>query len=251
MQILVALILTLGGGLIGRYLRHRDRERKTFDYRIVSDVPLMLTKNKPERLKLTIGNLEVKEPRVTEIRFENTGNKTIDEEDFLGEPYIIRRPDATLLDFNVIEKSSEHLLNHPLEHVLNSGTLADQRGDEEIWIRPRTLNKGDWFTLQVVYDGGSPDSPPIIIGRVRDESRPTAIYTTKQELQANRISLWARIALFTIAGLLLLKIFVDEYPDGNLIPPIIVAVLLIISLGLKCYQWRRERKRRPRPRDRN
>lgn len=240
--VVVAVALFAISCLINLTLRIRDKQLKTFDYRVISDVPLLLTKNKPERLKLMIGQLEVKEPRVTEICFKNTGNKAIDEDDFLGEPYTITRPDASMLDFNVIAKSHEHLLN-PLEHVLNTGTKAMKRGDEEVWIRPRTLNKNDWFTLQIVYDGGSAKTPPIVSGRVRDESRPTAIYPTKAELQEAREWLTIGTMLAASLGVLAYWSFTSEPPGSSHTGAVVMATCAVGVLALALNSWRLRRKR--------
>ncbi len=243
LQILAALVIAIGSGLIGRYVRNRNKEIKTFDYRVISDVPLILSKTKPERLKLTVGDLEVKAPRVTEIRFANTGNKTIDEEDFLGEPYVIQRPDAHLLEFNVAASSSEHLLNTP-ELVINLGAKAKQRGDEEIWLRPRTLNKQDWFIVQIFYDGGTSSNPPTVTGRVKDQSRSTAIYPTKSDLQATRVYLPSGLMFgATLAFLGAWSISAAHARGNSLIVPIIIAVAAAVLIIWSLVAWYRGRQK--------
>jgi hypothetical protein len=46
----------------------------------------------------------------------------------------------------------------------------------------RTLNPGDWFTVQFLYDGDS-SFPPQITGRIDGQTRSPAIYPTRAQLR--------------------------------------------------------------------
>ena len=118
-----------------------------------------------QKLRVTYGPLEVNDPRVTQVRFKNTGKQVIDEADFLGQPYEIARSNATLLDYNVVEQSTRNLVDK-LEQV--------DAKPETLNVYPKTLNRGDWFTVQLIYDGGASDHPPTVTGRIRDRTRESA-----------------------------------------------------------------------------
>jgi hypothetical protein len=55
---------------------------------------------------VTYKNVDVSDPRLTQIRFKNTGKPTIEATDF-EEPYRIQRGKAELLDHSVIESSTQ------------------------------------------------------------------------------------------------------------------------------------------------
>ena len=154
--------------------RQADKDTKTFDYRVISDIPIFTQRDRPEDLKVTYKNLDVSDPRVTQIRFKNTGKRAIEATDF-EEPYRIERGSAGFLDYAIIESSTP---------ATELATIAELGAGtpEYIAIQPKTLNSGDWFTVQIVFDGVN--QKVSVIGRVTDESRPTAIYPSRYELSS-------------------------------------------------------------------
>ena len=119
--------------------RQSDKDTKTFDYRVISDIPIFTHRDRPEDLKVTYKNLDVSDPRVTQIRFKNTGRRAIEATDF-EEPYRIERGKAEFLDYNVILKAQRLLPKLATIVELGAGT------PEYIAVQPKTLNRGDWFT---------------------------------------------------------------------------------------------------------
>lgn len=138
-----AVVLFLLGTGITLYLRFRDKQSKTLDYRIVSDIPIVTSHNRPELLTITIGKRNVQNPIITEVRFMNTGKKVIESEDYLNELIVVRES-ATVLDFNITDQSEPNLVER-ISHAYN--------GTANVIVEPRTLNAGDWFTAQILYDG--------------------------------------------------------------------------------------------------
>lgn len=138
-----AVVLFVIGTGITLHLRFRDKQSKTLDYRIVSDIPIITSHNKPELLTITFGKRDVQNPILTEVRFMNTGKKVIEPDDYLNE-LIVMRESAKVLDFNITDESEPNLTEH-ISHTYD--------GTANVVIEPRTLNPGDWFTAQILYDG--------------------------------------------------------------------------------------------------
>jgi hypothetical protein len=168
-----AVVLFLLTWLINFILRQRDRASKTFDYRVIADTPIFNSSARPANLRVTYQGVEVSNPRVTLIKFKNTGNNEIAAEDF-EDAYTIQRGAAGILDHSVLESSARSI---QLAEITEIGVGIP----EYIKVRPRTLNRGDWFTVQLVYDGGE-DEPVEILGRVKGETRATSIYPSSYEL---------------------------------------------------------------------
>jgi len=84
---------------------------------------------------------------------------------------------------------------------------------------------GDWFTVQVVYDGGA-DEKVTVLGRFKDHTRPTAIYPSRYELySANEY----RNACSIFGGLILLCAFGAYF---TIEPPSLVTPLGIAGAGV-------------------
>jgi|SRR5271166_227556 len=173
--------------------RHDDRQSKTLDYRVISDTDIVV--NRPEKLKVVYGSpeVEVKDPRVTEIRFKNTGNQVIKTDDFL-KPVTMRRPNARILDFAVVEESENDLVE--LE-------MPQPDTPEQVRLFPRTLNSGDWFTVQLVYDGGGSSSDMVFTTRIEGETRKMAAFTATREVARQRRRRWMAIAGFGLGAILI------------------------------------------------
>jgi len=181
----VNLIEMLAIGIIGWwllwYFRGKDKYSKHLDYRVLDEVRILSGSDRPEKLKVIYGNREVIDPHIRQVRFKNTGNQPIDDTDFMQRPYEIVLPNVQLLDYAVIEESAPDLVNDIAE-VIRSGKDARHT----VSIAPNTLNAGDWFTVQLVYDFGPSADPPTVIGRIRGQTRPSQTYATDEELRATR-----------------------------------------------------------------
>lgn len=164
-QIVAGFVFMFGAAVLGWFFGQRNRKSKTFDYRVLSDVTIVASHRRPERLSVLFGAREVKNPFITEIEFKNTGTGAIQKSDFL-QPAQIVRPEAEILDWAVIEQSERDLVLHS-DRV---APLDGQKQPEYIQIHPETLNKQDSFVVQIVYDGDH-KQPLDISCRILDESR--------------------------------------------------------------------------------
>ena len=202
---MLAKVLEMGtlavalGTLLAMWLwRLRDRQSKTLDYRVISDTDIVIS-NRPKKLKVVYGpdEDEVKDPRVTEIRFKNTGKQVIETDDFL-EPVIMRRPNARILDFDVVDQSENHLVDKDKSELV----IAQPDRPEHVRLFPRTLNSGDWFTVQLVYDGGGSSSDMVFTTRIKGQTRKIAAFTAESEVAKRRRRTWMAIAGFGLAAIL-------------------------------------------------
>ncbi len=228
--VVVAIVLFITGTAVTLYLRRRDKESKTFDYRVISDLPILLARPDNE-LKVTYMNHEVQNPRMLRVRFVNTGKQVIKAADFLN-PYFIRLEGSQLLNTAITEMSAEDLADFAAD---------GQKGWVQLTIK--TLNPGDSFTVQMIVD--NEDSPSISIsGRIEGETRKTAIYPTKSELTLTRewfnIGLLVGLAFMVLSGLTFFGI--GNKPHHHLAGAIGVSsgvVIIIISAA----SWHRSRQR--------
>jgi hypothetical protein len=190
--------------------RARDRQSKMLDYLVISDTDIVSTHHRPEKLKVVYGQEEVKDPRVTEIRFKNTGKQVIETDDFI-EPVIMRRPNSRILDFDVVEESDNHLVDK-IEIVMPEPDTpdpdtphpdtADPDTAEHVRLVPRTLNSGDWFTVQLVYDGGGSSSDMVFTTRIRGQTRKIAAFTPESDVVRRRMRVSMAIAGLVLAVIL-------------------------------------------------
>jgi hypothetical protein len=195
---IAAVVVPVVALLITWLWRLDDRQSKTLDYRVISDTDIVV--NRPEKLKVVYGpdEVPVKDPRVTEIQFKNTGNQVIEKDDFLdgddGDGVIMRRPNARILDFDVVEESENHLVE--LE-------MPQPDTPEQVKLFPRTLNSGDWFTVQLVYDGGGSSSDMVCTTRIKGQTRKIAAFTAASDVARRRKRVWMAIAGFGLGAILI------------------------------------------------
>jgi hypothetical protein len=188
--------------------RLRDRQSKTLDYRVISDTDIVISHNRPEKLKVVYGpdEDEVKDPRVTEIRFKNTGKQIIETDDFL-EAVKIRRPNARILDFDVVEQSENHLVDEDKSELV----MAQPDRPEYVRLFPRTLNSGDWFTVQLVYDGRGSSSDMVFTTRIKGQTRKIAAFTAASDVARRRRRVWMAIAGFGLSAVLICASIVIQF----------------------------------------
>lgn len=164
----VAVILFLVGVLINLILRQRDKESKTFDYRVASDLPILSNRPDNDDLKVTYLDEEVRNPRIVRVTFRNTGKQSIKAGEWLH-PYMIRLKGSRLLDAIVTDESADDLTK-----------LIVDRNEGWVQLTTGTLNKGATFTVQMIVDGES-DTDLTITGDVVDETRPSKVIDSNEE----------------------------------------------------------------------
>jgi len=154
---------------IERYWHSRDRSAKTFDYCVISDLPILSHRPEDKDLKVTYLGDELENPRVVQVSFANSGSQIIRPSEILA-PYILNLHDAFLVSAVVVRSSRPNLVN--IEAICDSG-------EHGILLQLETLNAGDNFTLQLIVDSDGPINTELS-GCVEEESRPPGWLTTER-----------------------------------------------------------------------
>lgn len=166
----VAVGLFILATCITLFLRHRDKDSKHLDYRVVSDTPIFSGSDRPNHLKVTYFDEPVSDPRVTFIRFKNTGKQVIRPGDVLTK-FTVSRGQAKLLDAKFMDGPAWDIA------CFDRNTTTNQ-----LELELQTLNARDWFELRLIYDGGVSDRLSIS-GRLDGETRPSAVYRERDRKQ--------------------------------------------------------------------
>ncbi|MBF9315238.1 hypothetical protein [Mycobacteroides chelonae] len=154
--VLAAVVLFLMTQAIFWTVRGLDKDSKTFDYTIEEDQPIFTGADRPNSLRVTYDGENIYSPRITRIKFQNTGKQVIKSTDII-DPFEVRRPNAKIFDVRIIDESERD--------------LASFDGDaEKLIITPKTLNPGDWFTFRIMYDGGG-GKEITVAGRIEGQTR--------------------------------------------------------------------------------
>ncbi|MBN7489671.1 hypothetical protein I3U56_04395 [Mycobacteroides abscessus subsp. abscessus] len=146
--------------------RIRDTDSKTLDYRIEEDEPIFSSADRPNNLEVIFDNKSVLDPRITRIRFENTGKQVIKPSEIIR-PFVIDRKGATILDARLTDGSEWGLAS------------LDGRNRQSLTVEPETLNPGDWFSIRIFYDGGK-GSPITVSGKIEGQTRKPELEAPKQ-----------------------------------------------------------------------
>jgi hypothetical protein len=217
-----AAVLFLFGVLINLVLRQRDKESKTFDYRVISDLPILSNRPDNDGLKITYLGDDVDNPRIVRINFRNTGKQVIKSDEWLN-PYIIRLNGSRLKDAVVTDESANDL-----------ATLIIDRNEGWVQLNARTLNSGASFTVQMIVDGEN-DTDMTISGVVVGETRPSKIIDTVEERnRTTRIYVGLIGAILFLSGWVL-KLIGKEHDKvesvGNAALGVGILVLLFVFLN--------------------
>lgn len=166
--VVAAFVLFIVGTGVTLFLRHRDKDSKHLDYRVISDTPIFSGSDRPNHLKVTYFDEPITDPRVTYIRVKNTGKQVIRPADVLTK-FSISREQAKLLDAKMVNASAENLAQ------LNRNSTTNQ-----LELELETLNARDWFELRPIYDGGKAQRLSVI-GRLDGETRPPTVYRDRDK----------------------------------------------------------------------
>jgi hypothetical protein len=199
------------------YFRRRDKDAKHLDYQIISDTPIVTSRDRPEILKVMYGANEVSNPYITEIRFKNTGNQVIEPDDFL-EPMTISRKGAKVLDFNDVNQSERKLVDH-MDYVIDPPSDTNP-----VEVTAYTLNTGDWFTIQVIYDVKHKEGLTVT-GRIKGQTRRPQSYQDRTPLSALSRFLIAAGIICIAVGVYVLIRSPQPFQNGKqLIATVLIAI---------------------------
>lgn len=179
LQIVASVVLALAAGVFGWWRGYKDRRSKTFDYCLLSDVPILSHRPDDAFLKVTYMDEEVDNPRIVRVRFANTGTDVIRAPEVL-DAYVLT-VNARIVTMMISEQSSRSLASFEL-------AVPDYPACE-VHLTLSTLNSGDNFTLQMIVDSESP--PEITVaGRIEGQSRHSKRELPEAEIASRTRNFW-------------------------------------------------------------
>lgn len=247
-QILAGFVFMLGAAGLTWYLGQRKKESKTFDYRVVSDLPILSHRPDDNELKVTYLDEELHNPRVLQVKFGNTGTEVIRASEVLEE-YVLEVHDARLVVAEMVYSSATNLARF-------EAVIAED-GQHGVRLHLGTLNPGNNFTLQMIVDSEEP--PKVTLsGRMEGQTRGPAMLLTYEERMAPRwlFSSGALVSgLFALLGIASLIYVHSGHPTGRQAiyayvfasAPLMIAILMFTFAC--ALAWRGHRERNPRPRE--
>lgn len=125
-QILATAIGLALTGLGGWWLRSRNKKSKTFDYRVVSDLPILSHRPDDNELKVMYLDEELVNPRVMQVKFVNSGTEVIRASEVL-EQYVLEVRDARLVSVSICDLQTVAPIMANLRHCWPSAFLPTQR----------------------------------------------------------------------------------------------------------------------------
>jgi hypothetical protein len=178
-QILATAVALALSALGGWWLRSRNKQSKTFDYELLSDVPILSHRPDDAQLKVTYLDSELENPRVVRVRFKNAGTEVIRPAEVLT-PYRLGVGSAWLVSCTMVEQSAANLASF----VASAGPCT-----HGVDLTLNTLNPGDEFTLQMILDSEAP-ADLVLSGRMENESRPSRNMAEVRLSQERSKALW-------------------------------------------------------------
>jgi hypothetical protein len=178
-QIVFGALFVILAAFLSWYFGSRNRMTKTIDYEVLSNVAVLTsTGARPERLKILFDDTEASDPSITQIRIENTGKQVIEPEDFLTCIQICRE-NCTILEWGIVDQSADGVSG-------DIGMTWFPGECERIDSTPGTMNPGDWFIVQIVFDGDRHE-PLCVTSRMRGEKRPMQDISPQQQARHRRM----------------------------------------------------------------
>jgi hypothetical protein len=125
----------------------RQRRVISIDYDIVADIRLIESDAADSfggRIKVTHNSHPVRHPRIVDVKVMNTGNTPVKAADY-------ERPIVFQLEGGHPPRDAT-LIGESTPNI--TGTLFESKPDppRAISIQPALLNKGEWFTLRMLFD---------------------------------------------------------------------------------------------------
>jgi hypothetical protein len=162
-QLVWAVVGIAAGLAISGAFYYLQRRKKTLDWMSVTNAPLLNTRAKlADGLSIYWMNRPVSRPSIMIIRIKNTGREAIRAEDF-AQPISMAFDKVQVLVAIVSETSPNLGDISPIHEVGDSGII------DRITIEPRLLNPGEWFDIQLLFDGKA--GYPSVSTRFADQSR--------------------------------------------------------------------------------
>ena len=136
----VTVILSIIACAVSILLYFKSRMRKSLTYLLVSEAPLLETKDQIKHdVKITYQQEEVWNIHLLEIGFLNDGNMPISKQDFLRGISLEFNPEAKILEVRTEDSSPKNLQ-----------IWFDRKTRNIMDIKPELLNPKEWFILRIL-----------------------------------------------------------------------------------------------------
>ncbi|EHI41318.1 hypothetical protein OPAG_08136 [Rhodococcus opacus PD630] len=145
-------------------LYFKNKKKKTLDFAVSENVAILsrVRNSISEPVTVRVGNHELVRPRLITIRYENTGNQEIIQDDFLSSLSVIFGG-AMVISAQVSEKSDSEISVHEVE---KEGVTA---------FKSDCLNAGDYFEVQYIVEEDEASESPYAVNpsyRIKGATRP-------------------------------------------------------------------------------
>lgn len=217
--ILPGLVFLILGGIITWYFAIRTAGTKTLDYEVISDVRVLrdVASGLNSKIAVTVDGDTVEQPRFVTVRYRNTGNSEIKEDDFDGG---IELADTT------------GLKNAKLVHVSNKKMKATESGlMPNLRFFVESLNRKEFFDVQYLVDGTKRSSPLIPDYRIKGETRAGKHVTSFKKAQLF-VQLAVGLACIPSAYISGYLISPDAAVRSPLIAGIMIGATIVILFGV-------------------
>lgn len=211
-------------GIAGVWVALAQRNPKTLDYSVLSNVPIL--RDRTERinseLEINYRDTQLKDPRLVIVRIANTGRRAVEQNDYV-EPITVQYEHNPPLGFTEAEGSSPNIVGDDIGLV----TASDSAFVSRVEVRPKLLNPRDWFDLQLLSDG---DPGKIgVHARFSDQRRAMQDFEGRSTL--GRV-VGLRIVVPLIAVVLLTSILFAAIPRIISGPAFILTLIVAFTVGL-------------------
>ena len=231
-QFLFATVLAVIGIGVSVYLALRDRERKTLDFHVASDVHLLSAhaRRLGSSLRLEFAGLEVVDPRILTIRIRNSGTRAIVSDDY-ETPICIEYEKNPPIDVSVVACAPDSGLSNLKEDPEVRPASA------HVAYLPSLMNAGEWFDVQLLSDG--PHGEIRVTARFANQDRPMRdLADSLALLSFGRGTIFGVAALVVVAGVVV-AVTSDNAVVGFMVS--FTASAIVVSLGAMVYGIRSSR----------
>lgn len=222
--VLPGLVFFILGSAVTWFFARKFANAKTLDYEVISDVRVLrdVTSNLNSKIEVTVDGKVVEQPRFVTIRYRNTGNTGISDDDFDG--------GVALKDTTGVENAKLVRLSNDKLKATESGLLPNRKFYVE------SLNRKDYFDVQYLVDGAMRSTPLEPDFRIKGETRTGKVVSNhlKRDLILQVLCLVGAVIAFLSDGGTVGK---GVFLSGILIG-VTSAVLISILVSVLRAKWR-------------
>lgn len=214
---IVSLIMTV---VLTIYIYRRQNKQKSLSYEIRSFASLINVDSQIKHaLKITYKNTPVSDLKLLLIRFTNSGELPIEEDDF-KQPLVVNFDQyGALFDVAVVDTYP-----HDVQKTIDIALYDDLSAFQAL---PMLLNKGDWFEIKLLLNGVS--SLPSVSARIIGISELTNI----TDIGKNSIGIFnAKTFLLILFFSSILVTVTRLLPEELIITPFLLSMAILITVNL-------------------